>query len=391
MKSTDALTQFATRLRDRLRRERARPGAPSAGGCSGVGGVEAGGGGWGEEATFNRWAWELFALQYEAVEPLRRWADRCGVQPGGVRDWRELPVLPTAAFKEWEVTSLGPEVRGVVFHSSGTTGQRPSRHAHDAVSLEVYEASLLPWFERHVFAGWAEAGRRVPLLSLTPSPGEAPHSSLAHMAGTAIRELGGPGSGCLGKVDGAGAWTVEARELEAVVRGVGEGPVVLLGTAFSLVQVFDQGARERLDLRLPAGSRVMETGGYKGRARALPKAELLRRLAEVLGVPRAQVVSEYGMSELSSQAYDGVAGPPLGAEPRRFRFPPWARAAVVSPETGREAGVGEAGLLRVVDLANVRSVLAVQTEDVAVRWEDGFELRGRAAEVEPRGCSLMAA
>ena len=104
------------------------------------------------------------------------------------------------------------------------------------------------------------------------------------------------------------------------------------------------------------------------------------------------------MSELSSQAYDYVAGSgpvqssklKAQSSTRLFRFPPWARAQVLSPESGQEVCDGETGLLRVFDLANVRSVLAIQTEDLAVRRGKGFELLGRAPHAEPRGCSLMA-
>ncbi|MGZ4974688.1 MAG: acyl-protein synthetase, partial [Limisphaerales bacterium] len=96
----------------------------------------------------------------------------------------------------------------------------------------------------------------------------------------------------------------------------------------------------------------------------------------------AQIISEYGMSELSSQAYDNPD--------HVFRFPPWARAQIISPETGKEVAAGETGLIRIFDLANVYSVLAIQTEDLAVCRDGGFALLGRAAEAEPRGCSLMA-
>jgi hypothetical protein len=149
-----------------------------------------------------------------------------------------------------------------------------------------------------------------------------------------------------------------------------------------------------LKLVLPAGSRVMETGGYKGRSRELPKAGLHALITERLGVPRSHIVCEYGMSELSSQAYDGVAGaaaddPPAAA--RAFAFPSWTRVQVVSPETGRDVAPGESGLVRIFDLANVYSVLALQTEDLAIRRATGFELIGRAVAAEPRGCSLMPA
>jgi hypothetical protein len=94
------------------------------------------------------------------------------------------------------------------------------------------------------------------------------------------------------------------------------------------------------------------------------------------------------MCELSSQAYDGKLGQ-ANAAPRLLRFPPWARARVVSPETLADAELGQAGLLQVVDLANVSSVFSLQTEDLAKRHADGFELLGRAELAESRGCSLM--
>jgi len=166
-------------------------------------------------------------------------------------------------------------------------------------------------------------------------------------------------------------------------------PFVLLGTAFNfvhLVEAFECASRRYV---LPPGSRVMETGGYKGRSREMPKADLHAALVRHLGVAPDHIVREYGMSELSSQAYDRVCGE--REDSRRFRFPPWARALVISPETGRDVDDGGIGLIRVFDLANVFSVLAVQTEDLGIRRGDGFELLGRAPRAEARGCSLLAA
>ena len=95
------------------------------------------------------------------------------------------------------------------------------------------------------------------------------------------------------------------------------------------------------------------------------------------------------MSELSSQAYDSIAGN-IQSKARVFKFPPWARAQIINPETGREVREGETGLIRIFDLANVYSVMAVQSEDLGVRRGDGFELLGRATLAESRGCSLMS-
>jgi len=165
-------------------------------------------------------------------------------------------------------------------------------------------------------------------------------------------------------------------------------PVTILGTAFSFVHLLDHLDDNALEFQLPSGSAAMETGGYKGRAREVSKAGLHRSITDKLGIPTRRILSEYGMCELSSQAYDGTVGQ-ANTSPRLFRFPPWARARVVSPETMQEVAHGHAGLLQVTDLANVGSVLSLQTEDLAKRHDDGFELLGRAVLGESRGCSLM--
>ncbi len=330
------------------------------------------------EEEFNRLALALFAFQREAVPIYRELCQRRKAGPDSIRDWREIPPVPTGAWKEFEVSSIPAGERTRVFHSSGTTGQAPSRHFHNAESLAIYEASALPWFRRHFFGP-----RPAPMKFIFLTPETAPHSSLVQMFATVRLHLGAPDSVFTGRLDADGSWGLDVEGTLAAVReAVGENtPIGLLGTAFSFVLLLDhlQSAGKRF--ALPGGSRVMETGGYKGRTRALTKAQLRRMLAAFLGVPPAQVLAEYGMSELSSQAYDDAGGV--------FHFPPWARASVVSPETGAESGEGETGLLRVFDLANIGSVLAVQTEDLAARRGDGFELLGRAASAEPRGCSLL--
>lgn len=337
------------------------------------------------EEEFAALAQELFALQFEANMPFRALCEARGVFPDVAGDWRRIPAVPAAAFKDLEITCLIPPARARVFHSSGTTEQRPSRHFHSHESLALYAASLRPWFRRHVLAGLS-AAREAVMVSLTPPPAAAPNSSLVHMLEVVMRAYGARDSRFLGRV-GDASWELEAGSTAgALVPLAGERrPVVLLGTAFNFVHLLDHLEREGRPLRLPAGSRVMETGGYKGRSRMVPRAELHAGLTRWLGIPGSRIVSEYGMSELSSQAYAVPAGG--GA----FHFPPWARALVVSPESGHEVAEGESGLLRIVDLANAWSVLAVQTEDLAIRRGADFELLGRAGWAENRGCSLMTA
>jgi hypothetical protein len=336
----------------------------------------------GLDALFNELAGELFTLQFEHNLPYQKFCRARGIQPASIDHWSRVPAVPTAAFKELELTSLTPDERTGVFHSSGTTEQRPSRHFHDAESLSLYEASLLPWYAAH-FRPLAGARH----LFLTPPPAQAPRSSLAHMFETVRRGFASWDSVFTGGLGADNAWNLDLElTCRLMVEAVkAERPVVVLGTAFSFVHLLDHCARERLEFKLPRGSAVLETGGYKGRSRELPKAELHGLIGRYLGQP--EIICEYGMSELSSQAYDCVLGESHG---RGFRFPPWARVQIISPETGRAVGEGETGLIRLHDLANVRSVMAIQTEDLGVKRGDGFELLGRVAVAEQRGCSLMA-
>jgi hypothetical protein len=345
---------------------------------------------WVEHADieFNGLAVMLFSLQFKHNAAYRRICEARGIKPEMISHWKQIPAVPTTAFKDLELTSLPPEQRTQVFHSSGTTKQRPSRHFHNAESLAVYEASLGPWL-----------GENLPFpngdfrfLSLTPSPENAPHSSLVHMFDFARRKCGADAKVFLGRAGEDGVWTLDMdATISALAQPDGQ-PRIILGTAFSFVQLLDAMVAQNLRLKLPAGSRVLETGGYKGRSRAMLKTDFHILITDRLGVPAENIICEYGMSELSSQAYDSPKPENSDRkEERAFRFPPWARARIVSPETGREVAEGETGLLQVFDLANVFSVMAIQTEDLAVRRGDGFELIGRAHQAEPRGCSLLTA
>jgi hypothetical protein len=335
----------------------------------------------GGEARFNELALEVFDYQFRSNNPYRGYCIRAGAAPGQVTHWRQIPAIITSAFKEMDFTTLPEGQRTAVFHSSGTTQQRPGRHFHSRATLEVYEESLLAWFQPHVLPD----ANRMRFLILAPAPDQAPHSSLAHMFDVARSRFGTQDSCFLGTTTPSG-WEVDFTTVPE-----SDAPVVICGTAFSFVHWCDFLTARGRASSFPRGSRVFETGGYKGRSRAVPKAELHRLIEAKLGIPATHIISEYGMSELSSQAYDRVCG---FEEERVFEFPPWVRATVISPETRLEVATGETGLVRVLDLANVGSVLAVQTEDLAVSRDRtgghaGFELIGRAELAEPRGCSLL--
>ncbi len=336
---------------------------------------------------FNELALELFGWQLAHNEPYRALCVAQRRMPGEITHWAQIPAVPTAAFKDFEFTCLPAADRPTVFHSSGITAQKPSRHFHNAVSLELYHASLRPWFKRHL----PNYTNRPHLLSLTPSGQMAPRSSLVHMLEVLRTEVCSLDSWFAGGVKDDATWALEPDKVASWLNryAVLNQPVIVTGTAFNFVHLVDWLISRDVRVQLPPGSTVMETGGYKGRSRALPQAELHSLITDRLGAPPERIVCEYGMCELSSQAYDLVAGDTVG--PRLFRFPPWARARIVSSEDGGEVPEGRVGLLQIFDLANAFSVLAIQTDDLVIRRADGFELLGRAEAAEPRGCSLLPA
>jgi len=330
------------------------------------------------EHVFNAWCRRIFEAQFRNNPMVRTWALQHSVTPSEDLTWDRIPALPTEAFKENEITCIPESEQTTVFHSSGTTGQKPSRHIHGPVSLRLYEMSLRQGIVFH------RGTRRFPeLWSLTPPPEVAPHSSLAHMMGTLSRDpCPGPGR-FWGQISPEG-WEVDIEGLSTALTTL-DRPILLCGTAFNFVHVLDAQPERRWVL--PEGSLILETGGYKGRSRVLPRSELHWGLARTFGIPTRSVLTEYGMSEMSSPGYSIPDEPEDHA---LIQFPPWTRTRIVSPETGRPAAPGEVGLLQICDLANLWSAMIIQTADLARREDDGIRLIGRSPVAEPRGCSLMS-
>ena len=341
---------------------------------------------WGE-GTFDRWAVRVFRWQFEHNAAFRGYCTRRHATPESVRRWEQVPPVPTTAFQRLRLLSLEerqePEV---VFRTSGTTRGSGQRGEHPVASLALYRASLLPCFRAHLLPDGAE----LPVLAILPSPRQAPDSSLSHMMEAAMAKLGAAGGGWFAGPDGA---PQGGRLLEALHAAVAEGrPVLLAATAFTLVRWLDELDRGGVWLRLPEGSRLMETGGFKGRVRAVSREELYWRIRTRLGIPPERVVNEYGMTELLSQFYEpvltrhAVAARPLAA---RFHVaPPWVRTRVLDPVSLEGMPEGRTGLLCHYDLANLGSVACVLTEDLGMAIEDGIRVQGRIAGAEPRGCSL---
>jgi acyl-CoA synthetase (AMP-forming)/AMP-acid ligase II len=333
-----------------------------------------------DDARFERLALALFAFQFDANVPYGRFCAARGVTPTSVRSWREIPAVPTGAFKELPLRCFPAERCRHVFRTSGTSLARRGELQLDTLAL--YEASLVASFEHGVLPDLGP-GERLPMLVLAPPPAEAPDSSLSHMFGVMQARRGAPGGGFFVR---GGALAVE--ELLAALRSTSAGPALLCGTAFAFVHLLEALEARGLRLALPQGTRVMETGGFKGRSRELPRERLHAWLGERLGVPPERIVNQYGMTELGSQFYDSVIAEPHA--PRKKHVPAWVRVRIVDPESARDVPAGEVGAIQIVDLANTGSVLAIATADLGVQRGDGFEVLGREAGAEARGCSIAA-
>ena len=328
--------------------------------------------------TFEELALAAFAFQYEKIAPYRRLCEGRGATPGSVSDWRQVPLVPAAAFKTLELAAA-PAVE--VFRSSGTTaGEARSVHHHAFPDLyrQVIDASFPRFCLPHL-----SAGARLPILSLIPAREQLPDSSLSFMADHVISHHGSPESATT--FGARGVEVAKARSWAGARQREGH-PVLILATAFALVQWLD--GLDRLDLRfrLPPGSVLFETGGFKGKTGEISREDLLRRTAERLGLPAGQVVREYGMTELTSQLYTRSL---YGEDPDLFVAPPWVRVRILDPATLEEAPAGTPGLIAIFDLANLSSAVHLLTEDLGVRDGMGFRLLGRAAGAELRGCSLV--
>lgn len=320
---------------------------------------------------FGSLALEVFRHQYAHNRTYRRYCHALGVTPADVGTWRRIPALPVAAFKETVVRSYpGKDVR-LRFRTSGTTSGGERRGTHELDTDRLYRTSLWRSFHRHVLSGRAVLD---PVL-LVPLPTVRPDSSLSYMAGEVARRMGRKVRSYV-RAD----HRLDERALTAdLLRR--KRPVLIFATAFSLKIYLDELTRRGIRLRLPRGSRLMETGGFKGRVAAVSRRALYRSCRERLGLHPRACYAEYGMTELSSQAY--AAG-----QSRRFKLPPWMRVVAADPASGRLLREGQRGALRFYDLANRPSVLAVQTEDMGRVYRDGFVLSGRMSGAQMRGCSL---
>ena len=311
--------------------------------------------------------------QYTRNNVYRRFVDRQKtLDATGPQRWEEIPAVPALAFKE---TDFECEPAADVFLSSGTTHGPTRRARHHIPDLALYHHAALTGFQRAVLP----SGERRPFLVAAPERHSHPMSSLGAMV-TWLREAHDSAAEPSLLVDGV----VDCDRFASVLDGLDpKQPILVLAVTAALLRLADYADPRGRSWALPAGSLVVDTGGCKGYAEHLERATILARYRTLLGVEASEVINEYGMTEMCSQLYA------RGEE--AHRTPPWVRSLVFDPTTGTEAQHGRPGILRHFDLANLGSVVCVQTEDVGRRTETGIEVLGRVTGAEPRGCSLLLA
>jgi Acyl-protein synthetase, LuxE len=323
-----------------------------------------------DDASFNDLALRLFDYQLRYNAPYARYCAAVGMT--APRSWEGIPAVPAAAFKEAAITTFDPAQAALLFETSGTTSGTPGRHYMQSAAL--YDAALLAAFDRFVLSD----GSRLRYCNFVPNPHERTGSSLGYMMGRVSERRG----------DGQSQWYLHGDELlvhpfiaDAGAAVAQNRPLCIAATALALVQLLDALEKRKIAWKLPPGSRVMETGGFKGRSRSVERTTLYARLCTVFELTNDCIKSEYGMTELSSQYYGSAGGAYAG--------PPWLRTRVVGPQRTTLPN-GEVGSLLHLDLANRSSCIAIQTEDLGFQSDEGLVLIGRDRAAAPRGCSLDA-
>ncbi len=325
-----------------------------------------------ERDSFNSLALQVFTYQYENNRIYRKFCRSRKVHPSMVQSYQQIPPVPVGAFKEADITCTLIDEAETYFQTSGTTSGKQGRNYHR--DLEVWTASMKSHFEDNIMKDKS----RVKMAILFPHPKEMPNSSLSQYLYTAIRDYGTEDSVYIAN---NGAYDFEKLVLFLLESERTNTPVYLLGATFSFIHFVEYMRGKNLQFQLPEGSRLMDTGGSKGRAIEMSSVQFKQMVSLEFTLPVEDCVNMYGMTELSSQFYDQSGS-------GQQKAPHWVRTVVINPENGLCVQDGERGILVHYDLANFHSVLGVMTEDLGISKKGEFYLLGRSEGAEAKGCSL---
>ena len=315
----------------------------------------------GDEEGFNELCLKLFSIHKERNSVYRNFVHHLKVDPGKVRHYHQIPFLPIQFFKNHDISILEGKPEAI-FETSGTTGQQPGHHLiHD---LALYERSSLRSF-RKFYGNPSDYC----ILALLPSYLERSNSSLVHMAKLLITESGHKDGGFV--LD-------RLRSLSKLLKKNSESgqKTLLIGVTFALLELAEKHPQPLNNCV------VMETGGMKGRRREMPREEVHSILRSAFEID--SVHSEYGMTELLSQAYSKGNG--------IFETPPWMKVILRDLTDPISKSSRNVGGVNFIDLANIYSCPFIATGDVGELVDQNrFRILGRTDNSEIRGCNLMLA
>ena len=338
--------------------------------------------------SFDALALDIARFQARHIPAYARLVEARGSSLSSIDD---IVAVPTDAFRLTRVAVQPEAMDQARFVSSGTTSA--ARSAHPLRRLDTYQ-KLSVHYARKKLSNDTRARRVV--VALAPHPGSPPTSSLGFMMRTFTVALDGRAlsvdpEGALFNPDNPERWLASNRGLNlagleraARIALERQEPLLVLGTSLALLQLLE--VMEDRVLRCPRNTVVMQTGGTKGRRLRTTPTALARAVARAFGIGVERVVSEYGMTELSSQAYTDALQKP--ETPEIYLPPRWLRIVPVDPVRLRPVPDGEPGLARLVDLCNVDSAVAVLSQDLVRVRGGGIELLGRRPGALARGCSL---
>jgi hypothetical protein len=323
----------------------------------------------GEPGDFEGLALELFGYQYQFNPLYRQFCDSLKKIPGKVTRLEHIPFLPIEFFKTSEVLTASPlpATGSRVFRSSGTTGQTQSRHV--VADVSVYETAFNLGFQ--LFYGLPED---FSFWALLPSYEENPDSSLICMVNGLVKRSGKKHSR-FWQDTRAFRTLLASHDIATHLHKDAKEKNILLGVTYALLDLVE---KQKFSLR---NTIIMETGGMKGRRKEMVREELHEKLCEGFGV--SEIHSEYGMTELLSQAYSAGKG--------IFHCPPWMRIMIRDTEDPfRYLEHERTGGINVIDLANINSCCFIATQDLGkTHEENSFEVLGRFDNSDIRGCNLL--
>lgn len=308
--------------------------------------------------NFGQHAIALFQFQYNNNKIYQKYVNHLGIRPQDVNHVNRIPFLPIKFFKS-HIIQTGSFQKQHVFFSSGTMGATSKHYIDD---LDYYRK-----VSTKIFSSFYGELEKSVVIGLLPSYLERDNSSLVYMVNHFIEKTGNPHSGFyLNNLD----------ELVDKIRTIStEGsPIYLFGVTFALLQLAEN---YKIDVN---SLHIFETGGMKGRGEELTREELHLKLRSAFNTKN--IYSEYGMTELLSQAYmksDGF-----------FYTPPWMKVLIREiHDPFCDAEKGKTGVIKVIDMANVHSCAFIETEDLGINIGDGFKVLGRLDNSDMRGCNLL--